>query len=433
MNIQDPNLPQVPPAQEEQGDMTYTFSLTPALNNTRPVDYSTSAGMKIYKSAIEKLNHMFDGEVGNLRLFLQALQQRSDSFGWDGILTVPDNDGIGRNLLSEYGRVTMENVTAHAMTYVHSATRSGQNSAQLFTCIYDSLSLSALLKVSTDATSYRLKSVATPGIPSSTIASGACFLKLLITRCSVDTRATVTNLRKSLISLDVYMLSINCDIEQFNQHVRIQRDALLSRGETTSDLLINLFTAYVAVEDQIFSNYMISQQDQYHDGRVDFTVDSIMQLALDKYYVLVEAKRWKPKNHKGATLEEQIVALTAKVELYKSQATSKKGGEKKEKAKKAKANKKWAWKLIPPKEGDTKTKNFEGKVYHWCINHASWTVHTAAECKINQGNTTTKKEHTGIKPKKAFALSQAYQTIMEADDEDDSNGETDDDSMSGRE
>jgi hypothetical protein len=196
-----------------------------------------------------------------------------------------------------------------------------------------------------------------------------------------------------------------------------------------------LFTAYVAVEDQVFSNYMISQQDQCHDGRVEFTVDSLMQLALDKYNVLVEANRWKPTNQKGSTLEEQIVALTAKVEFYQSQSTPKKGGDKREKARKARAVKKWAWKSVPPKEGEPKSKNVEGKTYNWCLNHASWTVHTAAECKINQGNhgaSTHKKGSTGDKVKKALALSQAYQSIMDAQDEEDSNGETDGESVSTR-
>jgi hypothetical protein len=437
MNIPDVNLPPVPPADdlEEVEAPSFLVSFTPALSNTLPVDYSTNAGMKLYRSATEKLNHIFDGDAGNLRLFLQALQQRCDAFGWDGILTVPDGDGIGRHLISEYGRVTMENVTNHARTYVHTATRSGQNSVQLFTCIYDSLSLSALLKVSTDASVYRLSRAAAPGIPAMTMSSGACFLKLLITRCSVDTRATVTTLRKSLISLDVYMLSINCDVEKFNQHVRIQRDALLSRGEPTSDLLIHLFTAYVAVEDSLFSNYMVAQQDQYHDGRVEFSVDSLMQLALDKYNVLVEANKWNPTLHQDNKLEAQIIALTAKVEYFQARDSAKKGGtSKKERAKKTKLSKKWVWKTVPPKVSEPKSKSFDGKVYNWCTNHASWTVHTASECKFGQGNNGApahkKKTSSSDNAKKVLALSQAFQSIMNAPDDDDSNGETDGDSVS---
>jgi len=143
-------------AQAINAPAVFVFALTPALANPDPVDYNTSEGMKLYKSATEKLHHTFDGETGSLRLFLQALQQRADAFGWESILTVPDDQNIGRNLITEYGRVSMANVIAHATTHVHTQTRAAQNSAQLFTCIYDSLSLEALLKVSTDSSTYRL-------------------------------------------------------------------------------------------------------------------------------------------------------------------------------------------------------------------------------------------------------------------------------------
>ncbi len=55
----------------------------------------------------------------------------------------------------------------------------------------------------------------------------------------------------------------------------------------SSDLLTNLFTAYEAVEDKFFHDYMVGQQDQYHDGRVDFDADSLIDLALNKFKMLV--------------------------------------------------------------------------------------------------------------------------------------------------
>ena len=53
--------------------------------------------------------------------------------------------------------------------------------------------------------------------------------------------------------------SVKGDIEKFNLHVRVQHDALLSRGETSSDLLTNLFTAYDAVK--YFEDITISKKD----------------------------------------------------------------------------------------------------------------------------------------------------------------------------
>ena len=421
-------------AQAINAPAAFVFALTPALANPDPVDYNSNEGMKLYKSATEKLNHTFDGETGSLRLFLQALQQRADAFGWASILTVPDDQNIGRNLITEYGRVSMANVVAHAAAHVHTHTRDAQNSAQLFTCIYDSLSLEALLKVSTDSATYRLVS---PTDHTFVVASGAAFLKLLITRCTVDTRSTVATIRRTLSALDQYMLSVNCDIEKFNLHVRVQRDALMSRGETSSDLLTNLFTAYEAVEDKVFHDYMVGQQDQYHDGRVDFCVDSLMDLALNKFKMLVESKRWNLPSVQDAKLEAQIVALTAKLEYFKANKSLKEvKNDKREKARKAKLSKKWAWKLVPPKEDDPKTKTVDTKEYHWCSNHASWTVHTAKECNMSpQGMSPPVKipKKPEDKSAKAIALlSTALASIMEGnDDDDDSNQGGEDMSVTG--
>ena len=420
-------------AQAINAPAAFVFALTPALANPDPVDYNSNEGMKLYKSATEKLNHTFDGETGSLRLFLQALQQRADAFGWASILTVPDDQNIGRNLITEYGRVSMANVVAHAAAHVHTHTRDAQNSAQLFTCIYDSLSLEALLKVSTDSAAYRLVS---PTDHTFVVASGAAFLKLLITRCTVDTRSTVATIRRTLSALDQYMLSVNCDIEKFNLHVRVQRDALMSRGETSSDLLTNLFTAYEAVEDKVFHDYMVGQQDQYHDGRVDFCVDSLMDLALNKFKMLVESKRWNLPSVQDAKLEAQIVALTAKLEYFKANKSLKEvKNDKREKARKAKLSKKWAWKLVPPKEDDPKTKTVDTKEYHWCSNHASWTVHTAKECNMSpQGMSPPVKIPKKPKDKsaEAIALSTALASIMEGnDDDDDSNQGGEDMSVTG--
>jgi hypothetical protein len=82
----------------------FLFALTPALANPDPVDYAKSEGMKLYKSATERLTHTFDGDTGSLRLFLQAQKQRVDSFGcWASVLMVPDVNGVRRNLITEYG------------------------------------------------------------------------------------------------------------------------------------------------------------------------------------------------------------------------------------------------------------------------------------------------------------------------------------------
>ena len=91
---------------------------------------------------------------------------------------------------------------------------------------------------------------------------------------------------------------------------------------------------------------------------------------------------------------------------------------------------------MPPKEDDLKTKTVDTKEYHWCSNHASWTVHTAKECNMSpQGMSPPVKipKKPEDKSAKAIALlSTALASIMEGnDDDDDSNQGGEDMSVTG--
>jgi hypothetical protein len=70
------------------------------------------------------------------------------------------------------------------------------------------------------------------------------------------------------------------------------------------------------------------------------------------------------------------------------------------------SDKKYAWKRIPPKDGDPVTKkvhvNGISKTYYWCPYHLQWTVHSPQECK----RLPTGKGKSKPTDKKAFKRSQ---------------------------
>ena len=43
-----------------------------------------------------------------------------------------------------------------------------------------------------------------------------------------------------------------------------------------------------------------------------------------------------------------------------------------------------AWKKVPPKEGDPKTKKNGELTFNWCIHHMAWTVHKPSDCKLGK-------------------------------------------------
>jgi hypothetical protein len=66
------------------------FALTLALYNTRVIDYSTQSGIKLFNKSVEKLQETpIDIDADGLHSFLNAAQDRADSFGWENIIIVP--------------------------------------------------------------------------------------------------------------------------------------------------------------------------------------------------------------------------------------------------------------------------------------------------------------------------------------------------------
>ena len=72
------------------------FALGPGHSNTilkfdNPV--TGAAATKLYNKAIPPLDDKFNGEVGNLVVFLSSMCDRSTRFNWSSLIMVPIDDG----------------------------------------------------------------------------------------------------------------------------------------------------------------------------------------------------------------------------------------------------------------------------------------------------------------------------------------------------
>ena len=141
---------------------------------------------------------------------------------------------------------------------------------------------------------------------------------------------------------------------------------------------------------------------------------------------------WSDRNARGlwskpSAEEEQILALSSEIktleaknqEIVKKFAAKPKSDKKKDKKgkkdsdgdkkkkKKKSDDKTWAWKEIAPKDGESHTKTFRDKEYHWCPHHDAWTVHKANECNKSKH----KSDASGLK----LQVQKALQAIVEDD------------------
>jgi hypothetical protein len=238
--------------------------------------------------------------------------------------------------------------------------------------------------ITADAADYHLPPIVATNGP---VPSGPLLLKLIITQAHVDSRATVTHIRTSLTTLDVKKIKLDSNIETFNVYVKAQIKNLSARGETTNDLLTNLFKGYKVANDVEFANFIRRKENSYEEGE-DVNPNNLMADSLTKYKARKLGDTWStPTKEQG-----QILALSAQVELLKSAAKQQptESTPKKE-PKSGKKDNKWAWKDVLPKEGEPTTKEFGGKHYHVnCKHHPNqWVCHTTAECSKNPSNDVT--------------------------------------------
>jgi hypothetical protein len=108
------------------------------------------------------------------------------------------------------------------------------------------------------------------------------------------------------------MASVDCNVKLFNQHVKEVVAGLRARGESTDELLVNIFKAYRVVGESEFSRYMKNKRDAYDDGE-DVQPDPLMSVALAKSQSLIESGVW----NMISPYQEILVALLSEENMLK--------------------------------------------------------------------------------------------------------------------
>ena len=142
--------------------------------------------------------------------------------------------------------------------------------------------------------------------------SGALLLKVIIRESHIDSNAMTAMIRTKLSSLDTYIVTIASDITEFNQYGKLLVQLLHTRGETTTDLLTNLFKGYAAASDQVFRSYIERKLETWEESGGDddtMSADALMALANENFKIMKNKGTW---NDPSAN-EEKITALSAKV------------------------------------------------------------------------------------------------------------------------
>ena len=301
------------------------FALTPAQAYQGVIDYTTTEGRKLYESATRRLypsEEGFDCNPENLHGFLELVANRASAFDWDfhdptetwdsqGVLMIAKVDPFINpnsgcwNLLAHHGEIDMNLLTSQCQQFIGTETRRAQDDNQLYQCLFNSLTEAGRQKVLVWKKDFIISE------PSQDITNQPCgslLLKVIIRESHIDTNATTTAIRNKMSNLDDYIATIGQDITKFNAYVKSLVTSLEARGETSTDLLSNLFKGYKACSDKEFVHYIKTKEEKYEEGE-DIDINRLMLLADNKYKILVEKGAWDAPSAE----EEKIIALQAQI------------------------------------------------------------------------------------------------------------------------
>jgi len=411
----------------QQNQQQQQFIALPADAFQGVLDYSNQNELKVFKASIEPLETQWDGNPATLRAFLRKVNRRVTMSRWRDIVTIPDDNGINRDLVEEYGRLSMNNVRQHASaTWAYRSNKMFQSSMFLYFFLEGSIEDGFMDKISKNREQYRIRN---PANAIEWYEDGVCFLKIIIQTAYVDTRATTSLIRDNLRELSTYLSTIeNHDVQKFNVYVTEQTSGLHARGEAMNDgdLVNSLFYAYRTIPDAQFREYIKKQQDTYEEG-TDITPENLMSRAEQKYLNLTRRGEWQAPSSQDA----EIIALKSTINGLKDQLKKRdkrtggvndSGSSNQQKGasstptngtsntSKKKNTSKTPWYTVKPTNGKT-TKMHDGKLFHWCPNHGEegkWVRHKPEDCKAAKSTSSKQESH----PK--MSIDQALAAIVQA-------------------
>lgn len=405
--------------------MAALFALMPAGAVDGVINYRTPEGRKLYENATKKLNEeLYDCNAEELYAFLYTLDERATEYGWNdevgGILYVPkDPNDLGQGLdylIDKYGTVDVDRVRAHDESYINLQIRPAQDNYMLFRCLMASLSTEGKKKIVIWKEDYTIGDRP----------SGCLLLKVIIRESHLDTNATTASIWNKLNQLDEYLPTVGYNITKFNGYVKLLVDSLAARGETTQDLLINLFKGYLSAPDKEFGRYITRKRDDYYEGTAT-NPSQLMQQADAKYKTLVQEDKWNAPSAQ----EEKIIALQSQIKKLQDKEKEKKSGPKKgtrtfDKKKAFKDKGKQPWMTVRPSNDNLlKPKYYKNKAWWWCSPETGgkcnghYRVHKPSECKADKFNARAKEKQLEKKEEAKLKLSKALEAVVEDDFEND--------------
>jgi hypothetical protein len=110
------------------------------------------------------------------------------------------------------------------------------------------------------------------------------------------------------------MVELSGNITAFNGYVKNIELSLISYGQRSSELMMNIFSAYAAVEDEDFVSYIKMKKNQWEEGTSNLMLAGLLLNAENHYKMRIQQESWMGPSKK----DEEITALKALLSNNKS-------------------------------------------------------------------------------------------------------------------
>jgi hypothetical protein len=164
--------------------------------------------------------------------------------------------------------------------------------------------------------------------------------KKVMALATINSVTTTKTLRSNLREILMYCATIKGNINLLHSYFNNNYFQIIAQGETDNNPVDILFTAHSVVPCAHLCLYSKGKRDNYTDSMATYTHEQLIQLALNKYNLLMQEGIFGAKSLE----EEKIIAMQAELTALKGQfvlapnlqcaASDKKDGEEKDTIKK---------------------------------------------------------------------------------------------------
>jgi len=425
------NAPTVVAANVPAAPAAVVFADTPStLGVDDIIDYKSKQGNAIFDNGCKALDDKaltdgFSMSMAQSVVFVEAFSRKATLMGWNAgarqITSFINRDGKTIDIIKQYGQIDEATLKQQCENFckpgeINAQTRAKQNNTMMCVCLSKSLTAAAQAKLLACRSEFTFDDVE----------YGPLMYKVIMRLTTMDSVATTQSLRENLQNLATYAATVQGDIDRIHEEFDKNYSQIIARGATVDDPIQILFDAYGAVPCYNFKKYIEIQESDYIDGKfTNLTHDVLRKMAKSKFDWLVNKKKWGARSPD----DDKIVAMAAEIQRLKGHLKldpklsqiagggkeGKDGGKKratknkKDTSNKRKQKEDEAWKKVPPKDGEPKTKKNGELTFNWCIHHMAWTVHKPSECKL--GKKMAEDQKSSAKAHSATVAAAAAATV----------------------